>query len=303
MIRISAMLSTEVGVAEVVARARRLKEQGYEAAYATQIFGLDALSALAVVGAEVPDIGLGTAVVPVHSRHPQTMAQQALTVQSASGDRLSLGIGLSHKMVVEGLWGLSYERPARYMAEYLEALIPMLNGGRAALEGELLTAKTYAPLAIDSPAPSLLLAALAPAMLRLAGSLADGTVTWMTGISTIKEHIAPKIREAAEAAHRPAPRIVVALPLCLTGEPARAAELIDQTWAIYPTLPSYKAVLEREGATKVSDISVIGSAEQLVDGIGRLGEAGATELACIAGGSPDEMAATEELVGSLAGKL
>jgi F420-dependent oxidoreductase-like protein len=302
MIKISGMLDTGRSVAEAVEAARLLREAGFDAAFATQTFGLDTLSMLAVVGAEVPGIELGTAVVPVHSRLPQTMAQQALTVQSASGGRLSLGIGLSHQMVVEGLWGQSYDRPARYMAEYLEALVPMLNGEAATLDGELLRAKTPGPLAIDAPAPSLLLAALGPAMLRLAGSRTDGTVTWMTGIRTVGEHIVPRLSEAAAAAGRPSPRVVVALPLCLTSDPARAAELIDTDWAHYPSLPSYKAMLEREGASRASDISLIGSAEQLADGIGRLEEAGGTELGCILGGTPEEKAETSAFLGSLSAR-
>jgi alkanesulfonate monooxygenase SsuD/methylene tetrahydromethanopterin reductase-like flavin-dependent oxidoreductase (luciferase family) len=124
----------------------------------------------------------------------------------------------------------------------------------------------------------------------------------MTGITTVAEHVAPRLSEAAADAGRPSPRVVVALPLSLTREPARAAELIDAEWAHYPSLPSYKAMLEREGATKASDISLIGSAEQLLDGIGRLAEAGGTELGCILGGTPEEKAETSAFLGSLAAR-
>ena len=104
-------------------------------AWAVQIFGYDALTLLATVGTRVPGIELGTGVVPVYSRHPQVMAQQALTVQAATGGRLVLGIGLSHQVVVEGLWGLSYDRPARYLREYLSALVPMLEGEVVSVTG------------------------------------------------------------------------------------------------------------------------------------------------------------------------
>jgi F420-dependent oxidoreductase-like protein len=300
MIRISAMLDTDHGVASTVAQAQRIKDAGFDGAYVSQIFGLDALSALSVVGALVPGLDLGTAVVPVFARHPQVMAQQALTVQSASGGRLTLGIGLSHQVVVEGMWGLSFDRPARYMAEYLSALRPLLDGECADVAGEVLTAKTFVPLSIDAPPPALLIAALAPAMLRLAGSRADGTITWMTGISTISSHVAPHLREAAGAAGRPAPRIVVALPVCLTDQPARASELIDAESAVYPSLPSYKAMLDKEGASAASEIGLIGSADELIDGIGRLAEAGGTELIAAISGTPDERSATFELLGNLA---
>ena len=300
MVSISTLLDTERPVTEVIAQAEQIRAAGLHGAWATQVFGLDALSLLCAVGVSVPELELGTAVIPVYARHPQVMAQQALTVQSASGGRLSLGIGLSHQVMVEGAWGMSYDRPARYMREYLDALVPLLNGERAELEGEVLTARTFAPLAIDAAAPSLVIAALAPAMLRLAGERTDGTVTWMTGISTIASHVAPRLREAAAAVGRPSPRIVVALPVCLTERPVQAAELVDQELAVYPSLPSYKAMLEKEGASSASAIGLIGSAEQIVDGIGRLGEAGGTELIAGIAGSSTEREATLALLGELA---
>jgi F420-dependent oxidoreductase-like protein len=302
MITISAMFDASPSVSGMIEQAERFAAAGIEAGYASQIFGLDALGALAAVGAAVPGLDVGTGVVPVYGRHPQALAQQALTTQSAIEGRLSLGIGLSHQLVVEGLWGMSYDRPARYMREYLDALVPLLNGARADLEGEVLTAKTYGPLEIDAPAPSLLVAALAPAMLKLAGSRTDGTVTWMTGIATIGSHVAPRLREAAAEAQRPSPRIVAALPVSLTDDPRRAAEQIDQASAIYPTLPSYKAMLDKEGASSASEIGLIGSAELITDGLGRFEEAGGTELVAAPGGTRAEREATLELLGSLARK-
>ena len=241
MIRIGTLIDVEASVADAVAQAAAIKDAGYDSAWANQIFGQDALTLLAVVGASVPDIELGTAVVPVYPRHPQMLAQQALTVQSASGDRLCLGIGLSHQMVVEGLWGYSYDRPGRYMAEYLSALMPMLRGEVAMLDGEVLKSITVGPL--DIPAtkpPSVVVAALAPYMLKLAGTLTDGTITWMTGIGTIGSHIAPLLGEAAEAAGKPAPRVVVSLPVCLTDDAGRAKDRIDEAFSIYPNLPWHR---------------------------------------------------------------
>ena len=153
MIKIGTLIDVEKSVTAGVAQAAAIREAGYDSAWANQIFGQDALTLLAVVGAQVPEIELGTAVVPIHPRHPQMLAQQALTVQSASGDRLCLGIGVSHQMVVEGLWGYSYERPGRYMREYLEALMPMLRGETAMVTGKVVQAITVAPLDIPDTAP------------------------------------------------------------------------------------------------------------------------------------------------------
>ena len=300
MIKIGALLNTETTVPEVIQQARVIQDAGFDTAWATQIFGLDALSTLTAVGSALPDLALGTAVIPVYARHPQVMAQQALSVQSASRCSFSLGIGLSHQVVVEGLWGYSFDRPARYMREYLSALLPLLRGEAASLDGEVLKAVTFGPLGIPStPAPSVLVAALAPAMIRVAGQVADGTVTWMTGISTIGSHVAPRLNEAAAEAGRPAPRIVVSLPISLTENPSRAAELIDAESAIYPTLPSYKAMLEIEGASSASGIGLLGSREQIVDGIGRLAESGGTELIAAIGGTEEEKRATFEFLGEL----
>ena len=302
MIRIGTLIDVDKSVADGVAQAAAIRAAGFDSAWANQIFGQDALTLLAVVGAQVPEIELGTAVVPVHPRHPQMLAQQALTVQSATGDRLCLGIGLSHQMVVEGLWGYSYDRPGRYMREYLEALMPMLRGETSMLVGEVIQAITVAPLDIpDTTPPPVLVAALAPYMLKITGELADGTVTWMTGISTIASHVAPRITEAAAAAGRVAPRVVVSLPVCITDDPARAKDDIDSAFSIYPTLPSYAAMLEKEGVERPADISLVGSEEQVRDAVGRLEAAGGTELVAAISGTAAEREATFGFLGSLAG--
>jgi hypothetical protein len=301
MIRIGTLIDVERSIADAIDQTRLIKEAGFQSAWANQIFGQDALTLLAVVGNHVEDIELGTAVVPVYPRHPQMLAQQSLTVQSATGGRLCLGIGLSHQMVVEGLWGYSYDRPARYMREYLSALMPMLNGELALVDGEVIKAVTVGPLDIpDVTAPQVLVAALAPVMLKLTGAMTDGTITWMTGTATVKSHIAPRINEAAAEAGRPAPRVVVSLPVCVTDDVARAKDDIDAAFSIYPTLPSYAAMLEKEGAARPADISLIGSAEQVTDAIGLLEEAGGTELVAAISGNPAEREATFEFLASLA---
>src|SRR5207247_5341586 len=139
-----------------------------------QIFGFDALTMLAVAGREVADIELGTAVIPTYPRHPTALAGQALTTQVATGGRLALGIGLSHQLVVEGMWGYSYDRPARHMREYLSVLVPLLHGETVSFQGETLKANTMGPIELGtSGPPPVLLAALAPVMLRLAGTVTD----------------------------------------------------------------------------------------------------------------------------------
>ncbi len=298
-VRIGVLIDQRPPVGDICAHVAGLRDRGFTSAWASQVFGYDAFTLLAVVGEKVPAVELGTAVVPVQSRLPQVMAQQALTVQAVSGGRFTLGIGLSHRPVVEGLWGLSFERPVRYLREYLEALLPMLRGQVVDHEGEVVTARTLGPLEIpDAPPPSVVVAALGPEMLRLAGSLADGTVTWMTGTKTVASHIVPTITQAA-AGRRP-PRVVVSLPVVVTSDAERARKRIDDALAIYPTLPSYRAMLDREGASSPSDVSLVGDDAGVLHGLERLADAGATEFVASVIGDYEERQRTAAVLSAYA---
>jgi 5,10-methylenetetrahydromethanopterin reductase len=196
---------------------------------------------------------------------------------------------------------LSYDKPARYMKEYLAALMPLLRGETVNVTGERLTTNAFAPIEIPGvTAPPVLVAALGTVMLTLAGTVADGTITWMTGTQTIESHIAPTIRAAAEAAGRPAPRIAVSLPVCVTADPAAAAERANQDFAIYPSLPSYKAMLDKEGVDKPSDIAIMGDEDAVVAALGRLAAAGATDFVASIIGNPEERERTFTALSQLA---
>ena len=169
--RIGLGLEMDGTIDEIVARARVLASTGVVSLWSSQIFGWDTLTVLAIVGREVPGIDLGTAVIPVHPRHPMMLAEQALTVQGASGGRFVLGIGLSHQVVVEGAWGYSFDKPARYMREYLSVLVPLLHGEQVSFNGEVIRTNTFGPLDVaPTTPPPVLVAALGPTMLRQAGS-------------------------------------------------------------------------------------------------------------------------------------
>jgi len=261
-------------VRESIARGA---DDGFSSVWMSQTFDLDALTALAVAGSQVPGIELGTAVVPTYPRHPAALAQQALTVNAALGGRLALGIGLSHQIVIEGLYGMSFERPARHMREYLSILMPLVRGENVNFEGETLTAR----LGLNTPGPKdmpVLIAALAPRMLRLAGEMADGTVLWMTGAKTVAEHVAPAVTEAARAAGRPEPRIVCALPVCVTDDVEAARALAAERFEIYGQLPSYRAMLDREGVQGPADVAIVGDEDEVSARIEALAEAGVTDF-------------------------
>jgi 5,10-methylenetetrahydromethanopterin reductase len=300
-LRIGTLLDVDKPLDETVAQLRGFAEFGLDHAFAVQIFGPDALTWLAAVGTQVPGIGLGTGVVPVHPRHPMMLAQQALTVQAATADRLLLGIGLSHQVVVEGVWGLSYEKPATYMREYLASLMPLLHGEAPRSTGERVSTNAFAPLDIrGAEAPPVLLAALGPAMLELAGSQADGTITWMTGTATIGSHISPRIRQAAETSGRPEPRVVVSLPIAVTVDVDAAKASIDEAFSIYPNLPSYRAMLDKEGAQSAGEIAFVGDEERVAESIRALADAGATDFVAAVVGDEEQRARGFALLKELA---
>lgn len=299
--QIGVMIDVDRPIDDVVDQVRHLAELGIEAAWASQIFGYDTLTLLAVVGREVPGIDLGTGVVPTYPRHPVMLAAQALTVQAATGGRLTLGIGLSHQMVIETVFGLSFERPARHMREYLSILVPLLEGEPAAFAGETLRSTTFGPLGVKAPAPPLLVAALGTTMLQLAGRMASGTVTWMTGPSTVESHIVPTITAAAAEAGRPSPKVGVGLPVCVTddvdGARARAAEV----FAVYGQLPSYRAMLDREGAVGPPDVAIVGAAAEVSDRVRSLASIGTTHFIGAPFGNRDEIDASIEVLAGLIG--
>ncbi|GIH94320.1 TIGR03564 family F420-dependent LLM class oxidoreductase [Planobispora siamensis] len=259
-------------------RIARTADEGFPSAWVSNIFGLDALTALAVAGSQVPGIELGTAVVPTYPRHPAVLAQQALTVNTALGGRLALGIGLSHQIVIEGMYGYSFDKPARHMREYLSVLVPLIRGENVEFEGETLTAK----IGLNTPGTGdmpVLIAALAPRMLRLAGEVADGTVLWMTGPKTVTEHVAPAVTEAARAAGRPAPRIVCGLPVCVTDDVEAARARAAEVFAVYGHLPSYRAMLDKEGAEGPAQVALIGDEDTVGAQLETLAKAGVTDFA------------------------
>jgi F420-dependent oxidoreductase-like protein len=258
---------------EEIARAA---DDGFGSAWLSHIFGLDALTALAVAGAQTPGIELGTAVVPVYPRHPAALAQQAMTANAALDGRLVLGVGLSHQIVIENMYGYSFERPGRYMKEYLDILIPASRGEQVEYTGERLAAN----IGLTTPGAGfpVLVAALGPRMLRLAGTVADGTALWMTGARTVAEHIAPTITAAAAEAGRPAPRIVCALPICVTDDPEGAVARANEMFSVYGTLPSYRAMLDREGAEGPGDVAIVGDEDTVRARLAELEQAGVTDF-------------------------
>ncbi|MCI0902191.1 MAG: TIGR03564 family F420-dependent LLM class oxidoreductase [Chloroflexi bacterium] len=285
------------------------EEDGFDSIWLPQISsgaGFDALTALSLAASKTSTIAVGTAVVPIFPIHPLTLAKHALTAQIASGGRMTLGVGLSHRPAIEDVMGLSYERPARHMEEYLNVLRPLLDDGNVEFHGRFfdVTAKADVPGALPVP---VVIAALAPMMLRIAGEQADGTFTWMAGAKTVKSHVAPRINRAAESADRPPPRICVGMPLAVTGDPQAAREQAAKTYERYGQLTNYRRMLDLEGVEGPSEVALIGNEDEVAEQLKAYAEAGATDfLASVFPVGKDEdasLARSNDLLKSLVGKL
>lgn len=260
--------------------------------------GFDALTVLSVVGQRVPAIELGTAVIPTFPRHPMVLAGQALTVRGAIGDRLTLGIGLSHEVMMASL-GIGFEKPIRHLREYLSILMPLLTEGKVSFRGELLSCQAEIFRAPETPCP-VLVAALGPQALRVAGARTQGTSLAWVGPRTVREHIAPKLRAAAEGAGRPSPRIVATLPVCVTDRPEAVRDLLARGLAMYGELPSYRAMFEREGVAGPGELSLVGGEDEVGAKLREFAEAGVTDFAAsLAATNDDETTRTRTLLRSL----
>jgi F420-dependent oxidoreductase-like protein len=302
--RMGVMLSPAQGdnaVETCISEVRRAADEGFHSAWMAQLFDLDAVTALALAGHQVGGIEVGTAVVPTFPRHPLALAFQALTAAAATANRFVLGIGLSHQLVIENAFGIPFARPARHMSEYLAVLKPALAGEMVSVQGETLKAQTFAPIRVaGAAAPPILVAALGSRMLKVAGEQAEGTITWMTGPATLADHTVPTIAAAAEAAGWPRPRVVAGLPVCVTSDADAARDLAAKAFAIYNNLPSYRAMLDREGAAGPADVAVVGSEDEVAKSLRRLADAGVTDFCGALFGSPEDQARTRRLLLDLA---
>ena len=291
--------SATLDIDGVIRGVRQAEKEGFASYWFPQIFGYDALTLIAVVGRETERIELGTSVVPTYPRHPAMLAAQALTTQKAAGGRFTLGIGLSHQPVIEHMFGMSFEKPVRHLREYLDVLMPLVEDQTVQASGETISAALTLDIPDPEPVP-VMVAALGPQMLKLAGGRTAGTITWMTGPKTIEQHTAPHLNRAAEDAGLPAPRVACGLPVCVTDDLDGARKRASQTFAIYGQLPSYRAMLDREGAEGPADVAIIGSEDEVATRIRGLESAGVTDFAAAEFGSgADENRRTRDLLRSL----
>ena len=313
--RVGVMIGPERGdparkVPRMIEDAGWADNAGLDTAWVPQIPGdFDALIAVALLGMRTARIELGTAVVPVYAQHPVALARQALSAQAAAGGRLALGLGPSHHWIVRDMLGLSYDRPAAFTRDYLDVLDAALRGP-GPVDVENATFAVHNPLDLGAVGPlPVLLAALGPVMLALAGERADGTVLWMADERAVAEHVVPRISKAAAGAGRPAPRVVAGIPVCLCrpSEVDAARERANRILGEAEISPSYQRLLSRGDARDVGDLCAAGDEAAIAARFRRFADAGVTDLSARLlpiGHGRDELVAskhrTRDLLASLA---
>jgi F420-dependent oxidoreductase-like protein len=286
-----------------IEQAREAHQLGISSVWLGQRFDYDAIALAGLIGREVPGLRVGTSAVPILGRHPLLVGAQAATAQAASHGHFELGIALGAKEFMAPRLGPVQGSQITRLREFLTALRPLLDSGEVDFAGELITASTPwpSPLPGARPAPPVLVAAMGPKALRVTGELADGTLPYLAGPKTLAGHIVPTLNEAAHAAGRPTPRVVTLISGVVTSDAEQVREQAYQDLAFYQSIPSYRAVLDREGVAKAGELAVIGSADEVLTEIGTYVEAGATEIVFsqTAMAGPDDRRRTWEVLGSL----
>jgi 5,10-methylenetetrahydromethanopterin reductase len=260
----------------------------------------DSLTLLALAGRDARRVQLGTSIVSVYGVHPTALAEQALTVNAAVGGRLVLGLGTSHRHMVEGRFGDSFDKPIGRLRECLTVLRSLFETGAVDFEGQLVSAHTELRIA-GAPAPSILVAALSDQSLRVAGRLADGTLTTFIGPATLEKHTVPTILAAADQVGRPRPMVVAGMPICVTDDEEAARQVAADLFSVYSTrYTAYRATFARQGVAGPADLAVIGDEDQAARHLQRFADAGADQFAANPFGSPDEIVRTRSFLAAFA---
>jgi len=263
-----------------VEQLAQLRDEGFSRMWSPQLpYERDLLTVLAVGLREVPEIAVGTAVLPIQNQHPMLLAQRALTLSLIGGGRFNLGLGMTHRAITETMWGIPWDKPVRRLGEYLDGLLPLLAGDPADATGETVTTRGAVQIP-GAPTPEVYIAALGPQLLRLTGRRAAGTLTWMTGPKTLSGHIGPTLREAAAEAGRPdgSVRVIASLPVSVTDDVDSARASAAQQFGLYGHLPSYRAMLDREGYAGPEDAALIGDEQEVAQRLTELHDAGVDEF-------------------------
>ncbi len=303
--RIVATIGSEaLGVArapsDVLTDAVAAEKAGFAAAWCNHFSrNMDSLVMLAAAARATSRIELGVGVIPTYPRHPVAMAQSAATVQELASGRLVLGVGVSHRVVIEGMHGLDYSSQLGHLREYLTVLGALLAEGQCSFQGEHYRVRAAIQVPGTSPVP-VIVGAVGPAMCRLGGELADGVNTWMAGPKYIEDVVAPMAAEGAGVSGRSSPRIVAGIPVSLDSDRDRALQVAASTFAMYGMLPNYRRMLDRAGVDGPADVVIAGDEKTVRSGLQAFLDAGATDVWAVPFDTGNGTAPTLELLADLA---
>jgi F420-dependent oxidoreductase-like protein len=290
---------------KIIRQAERAEEDGFSSLWYTTGVGGDPMTAMALAGRATSSIELGTAIMQTYACHPVLQASRAIASGLAIGTpgRFTLGVGPSHEVFVDAMLGLSYEHPGRHTEEYVEVLAPLLRGERVTFVGEDFRVNAGPFAGAVEAGVQLLLSALAPRLLRVAGSYADGTVLWLANARAIAEHVAPRIQKAAADAGKPAPRIVTGLPVAVHDDVEEARSAATDQFSAYAALPNYMRLLDRGGVTAPAEAAIVGNESTVADQIIELFAAGATDVWAAPFGVGDDKSASRSRTRALLKQL
>lgn len=259
----------------------------------------DSATLATMAGHRTEHLVIGSGVIPAYPRHPLTTATQALTIDIATDHRYRIGIGPSHRSTIEGIYGLEYRSPARYLEEYLTVLRQLIHDRETEFEGEYF--RVHAKL--DQPEAGsdipIFTGSLGPLALEVSGRLADGNLTYLAGPRTITEHVIPRLSDGANAAGRELPRVAAAVPVMVTDDLERARIALDGYMDFHTAIDVYRAIIEREGVEHPSELAIVGDADRVREGIERFRAAGVVEFTAAVFGTTEDKLRTIELLGAI----
>jgi F420-dependent oxidoreductase-like protein len=264
---------------KIIEQARRAEADGFTSLWYASVVQGDPLVAMALAGRATTRIELGTAVVQTYPCHPLLQAQRAASVAASMGrPGFTLGVGPSHRSSISDVYGLSYDHPGRNTEEYVKILTALLRGLGVDVKG--VDWSTHAPagtVAVTDPVP-VLLAALSPRLLQVAGEHADGVILWSAPPAAIEHHIVPRVAAAARDAGRPTPRIVAGLPVAVHDDISEARAAVAMTASLYGNQPNYQRVLRLGGAETPAEIAIVGHETSVRRQLQGVLDTGATDL-------------------------
>jgi len=284
-VALGCFISVGKALETAVERVKLAESLGYESVYVTHIAARDPFTVLTAYAAATDSIKLGTGVTPIYARTPVATAQTAATIDEHSGGRMVLGLGVSHRPVVEGWYGQTIDKPVREMREYLGIVRAIFRGEDPPPGEKWPTGFHFMGYEARQDLP-IYIAGLSPAMLRLAGELADGVILWLCEPTYIREVVVPEVTKGREKAGKPLDGfdIVAAVPSAVTDDPGAAREVMRKDLTPYFHLPFYRAMIERSGFEPdlekadpfIDTLAAIGTVDEATAVIDRYLEAGAT---------------------------